>query len=315
MILALNGMECTNQGDHAVSLTTTGSILILLLLPTASWAFERHTCTETWYETGIRDSIHNKRSAYKMNDCPAPEDKKTELKTGYQVIDGRVYWVSSSSKRYSPCQGQGVGSLGQIITPTCYLPAILQTHENVEQRNYWRVTEDIAHFRPARSGQPALTPAQQDRVDLYAVDQTSVYYLSDKIDGADPESFEVMFPFDDDAKLKRYAVSRDSQHAFINGYSLPLIDLSNVQWLDLPCTGDIQSCRSTEYAAPMIGKVGRDVLYLDNRARPTVFPGLATSKIACSREGFKNYCVSGGKRYLIDFGVMTSARLVEQPAE
>ena len=296
----------------ASALAALGLICGVLTAPTAVQAFERHTCSEEWYDGNIHDSVRDRRVPYKTQACP---DTNTPVPTGYQVIDGRIFYVTSSSNRYSDCGGTGVGSLGKILMPKCYLPERLQTHENDEKRTFWLVSEDGAHLRTLESRQTSLTPVQQRRAAAYAMDSTSVYMDSEKIEGADPESFEVIFPFEDDTRLERFSFARDRQHLFINGAPVALLDLTQLKWLSVPCTGEKMECDNTQYSAPMIGKIGRDILYLDYGASPTVFPGLATPDIECSRKGFKNYCASAGKRYLFEAGVMTPAKLVVQPAE
>ncbi len=299
----------------ASALAALGLLCGILTASPAAQAFERHTCTEKWYDGNIHDSIRDRRVPYKTQDCPAPKDSETPIPTGYQVIDGRIFYVTSSSNRYNDCGGTGVGSLGKILMPKCYMPDKLQTHENVEERTFWLVSEDGAHLRTLASSQTNLTPVQRRSAASYAMDSTSVYLDSEKINGADPESFEVIFPFEDDTRLDRFSFARDRQHLFINGAPVPLLDLAQLKWLPVPCTGEKMECDNTQYSAPMIGKVGRDILYLDYGTSPTVFPGLATPDVECSRKGFKNYCASAGKRYLFDAGVMTPATLVVQPAE
>lgn len=288
-------------------------------LPLTSQAFETFSCTESWFDVTFTEYLANPSSPVRERDCS--EEKDAVRNDRFPVVDGRVYWGSVSRERYSPCKGTGVGAVGQGLDPVCYLPARLQVHETVETRKFWLLSTDAAHFRAAHSNQAALTPDQAGKVAAYTMDSTWVYLRATRMEGADPESFEVIFPFGDYSavnrnakdKLQRYLFARDNQHLFIDEWSLPHIDLTQVEWLTGPCTGEIMECQNTAYAAPLVGKVGIDILFLNPRARPTLFRNLATADFEMSREGFRTYVISAGKRYLIDFGVMTEAKLVAQP--
>lgn len=279
-------------------------------LPLTGHAFETLTCTESWYDASIQSSIESDRQPFQVRDCS--QDKDSAPKTGYTVIDNRVYRGGSSRHRYSPCQGTGVGSVGEVLNPVCWMPSWLQTHETVEHRDYWLVSEDAAHFRIVPPAQPSSAEGRQRGAGAYAMDSESVYLGTEKIEGADPATFEVYFPTDSAAKLERYSFARDKNHLFIDEWALPLIDLERVEWLGVICTGEGTECRNSAYAKPQVAKVGTDILFLDNGARPTVFRDLATSLITFSREGFTTYCAVAGRHYRIEFGIMKEAKLVLQ---
>lgn len=308
--------------SRALERCSLAQIVVLcftLWLPLTSQAFETYSCTESWFDTTLADSLANRRPPDRERDCS--KEKDAVRKDSFQVVDGRVYLVAVSRERDSPCKGTGVGSVAQGLNPVCYLPASLQIHETIERRTFWLLSTDATHFRAAHSNQTALTPDQAGKIAAYTMDSTSVYLRATRIEGADPQSFEVIFPFGDYSavnlnakdKLQRYFFARDKQHLFIDEWSLPAIDLTKVEWLSGPCTGEIMECQNTAYAKPLVGKVGNDILYLDQRARPTLFRNLATADFELSREGFRSYVKSAGKRYMIDFGVMEEAKLVAQP--
>ncbi|MFJ4434377.1 DKNYY domain-containing protein [Pseudomonas sp. NPDC089395] len=227
--------------------------------------------------------------------------------TGYRVMDDRAYWFSTSGNRRSPCSAKGVGGMGQIFNPVCWLPSTLQVHHTQAERNFWLVSNDGANFQVARSNQTTLTQVQKSQLNNYAMDRSSVYLRSSKIKDADPESFEVIFPFRDDDTLQQYSFATDRNHLFIDGWAFPKIDLAQIEWVNITCTDEPYKCRT-----PMIGKAGNDILLFDNGARPRLFPNLGTPDLTCSRREYENYCISNGKRYLIDRRV-EEASLVAQP--
>jgi hypothetical protein len=71
--------------------------------------------------------------------------------------------------------------MGQVLNPVCWLPRALQVHQTHEDRHFWLVSKDGAHFRTAPSAQAELTASQQDDLSRYAVDRTSVYYNIKKL--------------------------------------------------------------------------------------------------------------------------------------
>lgn len=308
--------------SRALERCSLAQIVVLcstLWLPLTSQAFETFSCTESWFDTSLIESLETRRAPDRERDCS--EDKDAVHNDSFPVVDGRVYWMAESNNRYSPCKGTGVGAVTQGLNPVCYLPARLQVHENVVHRTFWLLSTDAAHFRVARSSQAGLTPDQEDKVAMYSMDSTSVYIRANRIEGADPQSFEVIFPFGDYStvnlnakdKLQRYSYARDNQHLFIDEWSLPYIDLTTVEWLNGHCTGEITECQNTPSARPLVGKVGNDILYLHQSPRPTLFRNLATADFELSREGFRSYVRSGGKRYMIEAGFREEAKLVAQP--
>jgi hypothetical protein len=308
--------------SRALERCSTAQIVVLcftLWLPLKGQAFETFSCTESWFDTTFAETFANPRPPDRERDCS--KEKDAVRKDSFQIVDGRVYLGGVSRERESPCSGTGVGSVAQGLNPVCYLPARLQIHETIERRTFWLLSTDAAHFRVARSSQAGLTPDQANQVAAYSMDSTTVYLGATRIKGADPKSFEVIFPFGDYSavnlnakdKLQRYSYARDNQHLFIGEWSLPPIDLTKVEWLSGHCTGEIMECQNTTYAKPLIGKVGDDILFLYKSARPTLFRNLATADFELSREGFKSYVISGGKRYLIEHGFMEEAKLVAQP--
>ena len=286
-------------------------MLVLLWLPAQSQAFEKHRCTANWYKQSI--SASHEKSPDRVTECQKTNSETKQL-GWYWVVSGKAYWLYDNKERHSPCSGTGPGALGQIGDPVCWLPQSLQIHENEEYRNFYLVSQDGENFKLANTKVKNLKPWQKSRVTRYATDNTSVYLNSEKIGNADPKSFEVLFPFGDDPKWDLYSFAKDDKHLFVDGWIIPNIDLSKVEWQNLPCSDPANNCDTT-YEPPRIGKVGRDVLFLHYGSRPTVFRDLAKEDLACSRREYSGYCFSGGKLYKIVSDFDEEAKLFLEDAE
>lgn len=292
----------------------TANLFLMLVLfwhPMQSQAFETHKCTEKWYNQSIKASHHN--DPVRVPECRKAGSETKQL-SWYRVIDNKAYWLYTNKERHSPCSGREPGALGNLLNPVCYLPEMLQVHQNDETREYFLVSQDGDHFGTAITKQMNLKPWQKNNLSGYAKDSTSVYYNSEKIEKAAPKSFEVIFPFGDDPKWNDYSFARDGKHLFVDGWVIPNIDLDRVVWLDLSCSAPMNNCDTT-YKPPSIGQVGQDVLFLKYGSRATVFRNLAKPDLACSRREYSGYCISGGKLYEIVPDFEEEAKLVSQDLE
>lgn len=274
-----------------------------------SQAFEKYRCTESWYKQSISASV--RRSPDTIRECEPFPSHTLEL-GWYAVIQGKAYWHIVDEERHSPCSGGGAGALGHLIDPVCYVPRKLQFHQNDSYHQFWLVSGDGQHFHLASTNKKDLMPWQRASVMRYAVDSTFVYWNSEKMEGADPALFEVIFPFGDDPRWEKYSVARDQNHIYIDGWPIPTIDLDKVGWMDVRCEGPDTRCKETGYAAASIGKVGDDILFLRYGYRPTVFKGLASSDLSCFRRDFSQYCYTSGKRYLIEPDLEQEAKLIPE---
>lgn len=192
----------------------------------------------------------------------------------------------------------------------CYLPEGLRIHHNEEHRSYWLVSDDGANFRRVRTQKKRLTPDQARVIDRYGMDSTTVYLNSEKVVGADPSSFEVIFPFGDDAKWDNFSFARDQRHLFIDGWMMPGVDLEGIAWLHVPCTEGTFRCSETSLHKANFGQLGEDVLFLQYGFRPTLFRRLARSELSCMRRDFTYFCIADGKRYRVEADFDEQARLV-----
>lgn len=285
----------------------------LSLLAPRCAAFETYECTEYWYNQGITAS--RDRQADRVADCAKTGPAGRWVGEHYLVVGGKAYWTFFEKERHSPCSGKGVGAMGNLFDPVCYLPSRLQTHHTMERRSFWLVSDDGDNFRLVGSSRKNLAAWQRESLNRYARDRTAVYLNTDKLPEADPQTFEVRFPFGDDAEWDRYYFARDRRHTYIDEYPVPAIDLDKVTWLTLPCVEQAISCRDSAHGAARIGTVGRDILFLRYGDRPTVFRNRAKPGLTCFRSAFTSYCRIDGKVYAIKPDFDEEARLVlEDPA-
>lgn len=286
---------------------------VLSLAASPSVAVEKYECTEYWYNQGITAS--RDRHADRVADCTKGGVAGRWVGEHYVVVGGKAYWTFYEKERHSPCSGKGVGALGNLLDPVCYLPSRLQTHHTMERRSYWLVSEDGGNFRLVGSNRKDLAAWQRQALTRYVADRTTVYLNSDRLPEADPQTFEVLFPYGDDAEWERFHFARDRRNTYIDEYLVPAIDLDKVVWLSLPCVESSISCRDSAHGAALIGTVGRDVLFLRYGDRPTVFRNRAKPGLLCFRSAFTSYCRMDGKLYAIKPDFEEEARLIlQEPA-
>jgi len=290
-------------------------LFVSIFFCTTTHAFESHHCTEVWHNYAI--GKEPPKNLTRSHACKNHEAAESSTFGGYQVIDHKAYWKSSKKERHGNCSGIGPGALGQLLMPECYLPSQLQRHSVDEYREYWLVSEDGDHFKAATTQKSQLTAWQQNEKNRYAVDSHSVYLNSNEIVGADPNTFEVLFPFGDDQKWDLYYLAKDANHLYADGQLLPDIELSNIQWLDLPCQAVDKQCDTLTSQRVNIGQVGSDVIYLRYAHRATVFRGLAKPDLMCFQQGYQHYCKSGNQYFVIqpDYDEEAKLKVISDPIQ
>lgn len=295
------------KGSRGVLRVNAGILSACTLAASLSChAFERYECWETWYPYSIDNPQHLKGS--RVRACP-PEPANRVAFGWFHVAEGKVWWSFTETSRSRPCAGQGPGAMGNLLNPVCYLPDFLQIHHNVEYRSFWLVTEDSANFRMAPTMHTPLQDWQKAQLQRYAVDSTSAYLNSEKIPGANPATFEVLFPFGDEEKWNEYFVARDDKHIFFDQWALPGVKIENLAWLDLRCLPGDKFCDNRQPTVPFLGVVGSDLLLLGRSMRPTVFHNAAAPDLKCFRGGFHHFCRINGEFFQFRSDFDEEARL------
>jgi hypothetical protein len=272
----------------------------LLCLSAQAQAFTKVHCYEKWFDHPMRGSGESAYQAFKCNPQSATFKPLGEW---YWLADGKVYFRTVSTEDSRVCGGRGVGALGNLLDPRCYLPSALQRHDHYETREFWLTSPDGAHFRlaPTRQPQPhsrKMTMALQ----RYGVDGRTAYFDGDELVGADAGTFEVIFPFEEDAYLNKLYVAIDRDHVFIDRWTLPRMDLSRIEWLVVPCGKDMSKWRlerCEKASVRTLGRVGNDLLYMSYPNRSALLSGLAPPDLRCEDVVTGMQCRSRGRIYEI----------------
>lgn len=271
-----------------------------LCLSAQSHAFTRKHCDEKWFEHGRRGSND---FDYRTSDCKKPSATFKPLGEWYWLADGKAYFRSVRTEESSDCGGRGVGAMGNLLNPRCYMPSSLQSHDHHETRSFWLTSRDGANFQlaPTRQPQPH-SPKMVKALQRYGVDDKTAYFNGDELVGADAGSFEVIFPFEEDARLNDLYIAIDRDHVFIDRWTLPRMDLSRIEWLVVPCANDmsqwrLKSCK--EASVRSLGRVGNDLLYMPRSKRPALLSGLAPPDLRCENVVTGLHCRSEGGIYEI----------------
>jgi len=279
---------------------------VFILLSDTALVPDIYSCQEAWFDADIRDPSNTNQKAKRVQTC-RKGDRPVSPSTHYFIKSGNAYRVHVDIERSDPScfYGGGPGNMGQIAEPICWLPRDWHRMRTDEHRYFWFVSRDGANFHPVSIPHAVLSPTQQSQLSHYAVDSDSVYRYSGKIEGADPKTFEVIFPFAEILHLQKYSIARDNQHLYVDGWPFPLIDLSQVKWLQLPCSnGEYSKCDREEYRQPSLGTIGDDLIYFEPSMHAALFKGVAKSDLSCSLyDSFKASCISGGHNYQFSHGI------------
>lgn len=133
----------------------------LLALSPAAQAIEKFSCTEHWFDTSKEDVRLNPRQADRIQSCAASGKDNLARDTGYRFVNGQFYQYSAHRKRRSPCTANGVGNMGQMLDPVCWMPNKLQLHRTEVVRTFWLATTRLqaaAQSRRCKRCETLTTP-------------------------------------------------------------------------------------------------------------------------------------------------------------
>lgn len=131
---------------------SSATLLVLfaaLGLPQAAQAIEKFSCTEHWFDTTKEGAWVSQQQPDRIQTCTAKKNDKPAQETGYRFVNGLFYQYATYRKRSSPCTGNGVGNMGQMLDPVCWMPSKLQVHRTGVVRTFW-----LATARQPPSAQP-----------------------------------------------------------------------------------------------------------------------------------------------------------------
>lgn len=156
----------------------------------------------------------------------------------YALVGKTVYWVTRNTYIESACvRGSGVPIQGlfNLFSWDCWVaPDKVYNHEN---RDLWFVAIRTPGFRPLNTSDVTLPEWKREQFEHYSVNESSVFFESDKIQGANPQSFTPIFPFDDE-KWSHFFFSRSRKTVFLAGNPIPDIRIENFSVLKpVECPG------------------------------------------------------------------------------
>ena len=162
---------------------------------TSVHAYEVHECTDLWYESkeGLTSQVRelvNRR----VTDC-GKRPPMQRVNDNYWVWGDNAYWRAVHKERSGPCGGRGVGALGNMLDYRCWLPERWQRFVTTEKNEFYLITRRGANLRPTKAPSGGLASWMRFRFNATVTNGESVFVFGDKVPGADPETFEVFFPF------------------------------------------------------------------------------------------------------------------------
>lgn len=128
-------------------------------------------------------------------------------------------------------------------------------------------------------------PWQNEQISQYSVTDDGVYFRGQRLDGADPKKFKVIFPFGTDAQWKTFYISKSDSVLFREETSIGTADFRELKFL-LPCnvsaSGVIHSCwlfrevLASASVKGVVAQLGEDVFYF-HRHGVSKFIGAAST--------------------------------------
>lgn len=109
----------------------------------AAQAIEKFSCTERWFDTTKDGAKVSQRVPDRIQSCTGKKLDRPALDTGTRFANGLFYEYATYRKRSSPCTANGVGNMGQMLDPACWMPSKLQVHRSEVVRTFWLVSEPV----------------------------------------------------------------------------------------------------------------------------------------------------------------------------
>ncbi|MFP3848862.1 hypothetical protein [Pseudomonas sp. W5-01] len=160
-------------------------------------------------------------------------------------------------------------------------------------------------YKPLSQSSEAYLPWQNEQITQYSVTNDGVYFRGQRLDGADPRDFKVIFPFGTDAQWKTFYISKSGSVSFRDEINIGAADFREPKIL-LPCdvsaSGVIHSCWSfrevlaSANVKGVVAQLGEDVLYF-HRHGVSKFIGAASTDFHIADVDGVFYLIRGGASY------------------
>ena len=160
-------------------------------------------------------------------------------------------------------------------------------------------------YKPHSQSSEGYLPWQREQVKQYGVANDGVYFRGRRLDAADPESFEITFPFGTDVRWKTFHISESGGLSFSEETNIGAINFRKPKILP-PCnvsaSGVINSCWSSRKVLAwvsvkgVVAQLGDDVFYF-HRNGVSRFLDAASARFQIADVDGVFYLFRGGARY------------------
>ncbi|WP_223444503.1 DKNYY domain-containing protein [Pseudomonas sp. BF-R-19] len=217
------------------------------------------------------------------------------ISSNYVVKKGHVYWMTKTERKEKPC---GLGMpffFHNLMSWRCFRSESNQI-DHVEERRLRSVAPYSPQFKALEGSSPLLTTWQQEQMASYAKDEKSVFFKNIEIVGADPNNFEVVFPFGDDEMWKNISVSQSGKSLFSKWKPIGNIELNQFRAFTpvrcpengLSCVKKFEDIKNDNLRHGIIGWIGDAVLVLHENGISR-FPGMVSPDTFMFRSRYKTY--------------------------
>lgn len=231
------------------------------------------------------------------------------ISQNYVAHGSLVYWMTSVSYKERPCiSGTGDGAaIFHNLSIECLTSRNDQLNLHEDRRLILTTRFSPAFHRINDNGLTYREEWQRNQFENFAADSFSVYFENKTIDGADPTDFSVIFPFTDE-KWRNFHFSSSRGNMFVNGVSIPEINISRFELLEFvhrpkrgvryrfDATLTMESNPDTFGYKGLLGRIGNDLIYL-RRDGATVFKNMATKDAFVFIDPQHMYLLSAGQFY------------------
>lgn len=217
------------------------------------------------------------------------------LSSNYVIKKGHVYWMTKTEHEEKPCGFGMPFFFHNLLSWRCFTSEENQI-DHIEMRRLRSVTPYSAGFKALEGSAPLLATWQQEKMKIYAKNEKSVFFKGIEIVGADPNNFEVAFPFPDDEFWRDIDVSTSGKPLFSRWKPIGNIELNQFRAFTpvrcpkngLSCVEDIENNQNDGSRHGIVGWIGDDILVIHANGIDR-FPGMASPDVFMFKTRYKIY--------------------------
>jgi len=221
----------------------------------------------------------------------------------YVVKRGQVYWKEENRRYDTSCY---LGALTFFFEPDLWRCLKSETGgiELIETRKLVNVAAYSPAFQSLHASEPTHVKWQQEQFVNYAKDMNAVYFKDQKIDGADPIDFSIIFPFGDDEIWKDFSVAKSGKSLFFKWNLIEDFELGQFRVLipvrcpehGLSCVENFDDLKNYRTRHGVLGWAGDDVVLLQSHGIVR-FPDMASPDMFMFMTRYKAYLYTHKKFY------------------